>query len=334
MDHTEEEVFSEKHELDDKTLREVLQAFYHWHEKAASPAQQCSRSRVLLVCLVMRFAALRLGEALALNDVADIDAERSVLRVRGRWARELPLPRTALNRMLELRDAPYNVRAKGGLCRLDPAYVRRIFSLRAAEAGLPDFRPTDLRNFREQELLRHGVALPTVEFFLGRRNGGRPKAGELERLREIFRQWEYASRTGRHNVVTGTLALIRRGEFSCLLCVAAAGTSFFVRCSSRTFARLELAEQSEASIMVRSLQVQVLKEPVEADNCFAGTVTDVLSCGDEARVMICLKNNEQQFCAILSSERVKSLALEQNMDVWVHIRPEDFTFRTSEHAPA
>ena len=70
MDHTEEEVFSEKHELDDKTLREVLQVFYHWHEKAASPAQQCSRSRVLLVCLVMRFAALRLGEALAYTAVA------------------------------------------------------------------------------------------------------------------------------------------------------------------------------------------------------------------------------------------------------------------------
>lgn len=327
MNVRDEHVFSESCGLDEHRLRDFLQAFYHWHEKAVSPVQQCSRSRVLLVCLVVRFAALRLGEALALNDVTDIDAEKGILHVRGKWARDLPLPRTALNRLLALRDAPYNVRTRGSLCRMDPAYVRRMFSRRAEEAGIPGLSPTDLRDFREQELLRHGVPLPTVEFFLGRRTGGMPKAGELALLGAAFRQWEYASRTGRHNVVHGRLALLKKGEFSCLMSVTTvSGTSFLVRCSTRTFARLELAEQKNVGISVRSLQVEVLSAEAAESNCFAGIVTDILECGEEARVMLCLKNDEQQFCAILSLEKVKNLALEHGKDIWVRIRPADFTF--------
>ena len=333
MNTQDKHVFSEVRGLDERRLRDFLQAFYHWHEKASSPAQQCSRSRVLLVCLVIRFAALRLGEALALDDMTDIDAERSLLHVRGKWARDLPLPRAALNRLLELRDAPYNVRAKGSLCRMDPAYVRRMFSHRAQEAGISTLSPTDIRDFREQELLRHGVPLPVVEIFLGRKSGACARDGRLDLLGEAFRQWEYASRTGRHNIVRGRLALIYRGEFSCLLSVTtAAGTSFFVHCSTRTFARLELAEQKEAGIFVRSLQVEVLCAAVEERNCFGGTVTDILECGDEARVMLCLKNDEQQFCAILTLDRVKNLALQPGKDIWIRIRPADFTFLSSDHA--
>lgn len=320
----------ESQDMEETSLRAFLQAFYHWYECAVSPAQQCSRSRVLMVCLLIRFAALRLGEALALDDMADMDVEKGVLYVRGKWARVLPLPDAALKRLAELRDAPCNVRARGGLCRLDPAYVRRVFASRAREAGLAGISPTDLRDFREQELLRQGVPLAVVEFFLGRGEGGMPKPEDEARLRKAFRRWEYVSRTGRHNVVSGVLTLVYKGSFSCLLEIrTTGGMTFLVRCSTRTFTRLELVEKRTAEVFVRSLQVGVLSEKPASDNCFAGTVTDVLARDGEARIMIRLKDDVLDFCAILSLEDVQGMKLQKGRVVWIRIRPEDFTFESA-----
>ena len=323
----EERVGPESQDMDEVRLRAFLQAFYHWYESAASPAQQCSRSRVLLVCLLIRFAALRLGEALAVDDSVDLDAEKEVLHVRGKWARVLPLPKTALKRLTELCEAPCNVRARGELCRLDPAYVRRVFACRAGEAGLMGVSPTDLRDFREQELLHQGVPLSAVEFFLGRKGGGMPKPEDEARLRRAFRQWEYVSRTGRHNVVTGVLSLIHRGAFSCMLEVRTdGGMAFSVRCSTRTFVRLELVEQGRVSVFVRSLHVRVLAGPVAESNCFAGVVTDVLEREGEARVMIRPDEENLEFCAVLPHAEMEKSWLKRGCRTWIFIRPEDFTF--------
>ena len=329
----EEHSLPEAEIMDEARLRAFLQAFYHWYESAASPMQQCSRARVLLVCLLIRFAALRLGEVLALDDMKDLDVEQGVLHVRGKWARDLPLPEAALKRLVELRDAPCNVRARGSLCRLDPAYVRRVFAGRAREAGLPGVSPTDIRDFREQELLRQGVPLLVVEFFLGRRGGGMLKPEDAARLRKTFRQWEYSSRTGRHNVVSGELLLVHKGAFSCVLKVLTdGGLSFAVRCSTRTFARLELVERLRTSVFIRSLQVRVLPEEEEGENCFAGTVTDVLERDGEARVMVRLHGDALEFCAVLSRDEAAELVLTRGREVWVRIRPEDFTFGRAEES--
>lgn len=312
--------------LDESQLRAFLQAFYAWYENAGGPSQQCSRGRVLLVCLLIRFAGLRLGEALALDDVEDIDETSSMLHVRGKWARVLPLPKTALGKLLELRDAPCSVRERGRLCRLDQGYVRRVFAVRGREAGLCGMNPTVLRNFREQELLHHGVPLFTVERFLGRMGAG-PGPEEVERFREAFRQWEEAHQTGRHNIVSGKVELLRKGELSCLLSITTStGLVFDVRCSTRVFARLDLAGLQDVSASVRSLQVEVLSGPVQERNVFCGTVVDMLERGDEARVMVRLEDGRQEFCAILTLERMKALALERGGTAWIRIRPADFTF--------
>ncbi|WP_295640653.1 TOBE domain-containing protein [uncultured Mailhella sp.] len=321
---------SESRDMEETSLRAFLQAFYHWYECAASPSQQCSRSRVLMVCLLIRFAALRLGEALALDDTADMDTEKGVLYVRGKWARVLPLPDAALKRLAELRDSPCNVRARGGLCHLDPAYVRRVFASRAREAGLPGVSPTDLRDFREQELLRQGIPLSVVEFFLGRGEGGAPKPEDEARLRKAFRRWEHVSRTGRHNVVSGALTLVHKGAFSCLLAIRTrGGMTFLVRCSTRTFTRLELVERQTTAVFVRSLQVCVLPVETMSDNCFPGKVTDVLEHDGEARVMVRLEDDVLDFCAILSFDSVQNMRLQKGGRVWILIRPEDFTFEGS-----
>ena len=312
--------------LDEGQLRALLQAFYAWYESAGGPVQQCSRGRVLLVCLLIRFAGLRLGEALALDDVADIDESSFMIHVRGKWARSLPLPRTALGKILELRDAPCSVRERGRLCRLDQGYVRKIFTQRAKEVGLQGVNPTVLRNYREQELLHHGVPLFTVERFLGRMGAG-PGPEEVELFREAFRQWEDAHQTGRHNIVSGRVELRHKGELSCLLSVTTpTGLVFDVRCSTRVLARLAPEHLREASISVRSLQVGILPGPSLERNVFCGTVVDILEREEEARVMVRLQDDRQEFCAIVSLEHVRALSLRQGGTTWIRIRPADFTF--------
>lgn len=312
---------------DEQGMRSFLQAFYHWYEAADSPVRQCSRSRVLLVCLLMRFAALRLGEALLFDDMVDIDRESLRLHVRGRRARSLPLPHSVMKRMLELCEAPCNVRERGRLCRLDPAYVRRIFATRAAEAGLSGLRPTALRKFREQELLRYGVSLSAAEFFLGRKDGA-PGEEDIKQLENFCRRWEYTHQIGRHNTVQGKLTVLRRGEFSCdLEIVTEGGTPFAVQCSTRTFMRLELAARKTVAVSVRSLQVKLLRSCRQEKNYFCAVVQDVVERGGEFRVMLSLRDDcRQQFCAIISQNDTQLLTPECGATVWLFISPADFTF--------
>ena len=322
-----QEVFSGGSVPEEGQVRAFLQAFYRWYEGAGRPVQQCSRSRVLLVCLLVRVAGLRLGEALAVDDTADIDGSGGLLHVRGNWERVVPLPRTGLKKILELCEAPCNVRERGRLCRLDQGYVRRIFTLRAKEAGLCGMNPTDIRNFREQELLRQGVPLPTVELFLGRGGGWKLGGRETEQLCDAFRLWEDSRQTGRHNIVSGRPVLVRKGEFSSLVdIVASSGIAFAVRCSTRTLARMKIPELREVCVSVRSLQVQLLPERAEEENCFCARIVDILRSGDEARVMVRLEKGGHEFCAVLSGERAAALGAEGKKAVWVFIRPEDFTF--------
>ena len=319
--------------LDERSMRSFLQSFYHWYEAADTPVRRCSRSRVLLACLLMRFGGLRLGEVLLFDDISDIDRERSLLHVRGRWSRILPLPWPALKRILELCEAPFNVRERGRLCRLDPAYVRRVFAVRAGEAGLEGVSPSSLRKFREQELLRQGVSLTAAGFFLGRREG-EAGPGEKEQLEHACRQWEYVHQTGRHNMVCGELRVLRKGEFSSDLEITTeGGTNFAVRCSTRSFMRFELAARRNVVAVVRSLQIQVLAQPCLERNCLPAVVQDIVERGEEARVMLALKDDPQQcFCAIISQRRVNMLKLLQNSSVWILIRPEDVTFRGLERS--
>ncbi|WP_273523650.1 TOBE domain-containing protein [Mailhella massiliensis] len=321
--------------MEERELRAFLQAFYRWYEEARGPMQQCSRARVLLICLLVRFAGLRLGEALAVNDTDDIDEAQELLHVRGKWERDVPLPRTALKKILELRDAPCNVREKGRLCRLDQGYVRRIFSQRAKEAGLDGVNPTDIRDFREQELLRQGVSLPAVELFLGRGNGRKAGERETARIREAFRLWEGSRQAGRHNIVSGKPELVWKGELSCLIHITPpSGPAFAVRCSTRALSRLDILEQKEVSVFVRSLQVRLPLRRVREQNCFSGRIVDILECGEEARVMVRLDQGGQEFCAVLSRMNLEELRAERGKSVWVLIRPEDFTFGNASSLPS
>lgn len=279
-DRKAEEVLSEE------GLRRFLNAFYRWREGAQGPSQLRSRSRVLFVCLLIRFGGLRLGEALAFDDGADLSAGSLRIRVRGKWEREVPLPRSGMKKLLELAESPALAADRGRISQLDQGYVRRIFEQRAQEAGLGfSLNPSSLRHFREGELLRSGVPLPTVERFLGKpgKHFGAEEQ-DMPLLEEAFRSWERERRIGMYNSFPARVERVEQGSFSSrLLLVGAGGLELRARCSNRTVARLGVCPGLEVNAGLRMLDLRFAEEEERGGNIFAGQMQQVVLGEDEVK---------------------------------------------------
>lgn len=272
--------------LSEESLRLFLDAFYRWREGAQGPGQHCSRSRVLFVCLLIRFGGLRLGEALSFDHREDLLAESSRIRVRGKWARELPLPRSGMKKLLDLAESPCFAGERGSISRLDQGYVRRIFEQRAQDAGLDmPMNPSTLRHFREGELLRGGVPLPAVERFLGKL-GKALNGQDMVLMEEAFRRWERERHVGRYNSFRGRVERVEQSSFSHRITLACDnGLSLRVRCSSRTAARLGVQEGLEMNAGLRMLDISFAgrKKAEARGNVFTARLLNVLWGEDEVK---------------------------------------------------
>ena len=277
--------------LSEEGLRLFLDAFYRWRESAQGPGQLCSRSRVLFVCLLIRFGGLRLGEALSFDHREDLLAESSRIRVRGKWARELPLPRSGMKKLLDLAASPCFAGERGTISSLDQGYVRRIFEQRAQDAGIDiPMNPSTLRHFREGELLRGGVPLPSVERFLGKL-GKELDGQDMALLEEAFRRWERERHVGRYNSFRGRVESVEQGSFSYRITLACDnGLSLRVRCSSRTAARLGVQEGFEMNAGLRMFDISFAStQKAEArGNVFTASLVSVLWGEDEVKATFAL----------------------------------------------
>lgn len=313
--------------LSEEGLRRFLDAFYRWRENAQGPSQQCSRTRVLFLCLLIRYAGLRLGEALAFDDTEDLRPAELSIRVKGKWARELPLPPSAMKKLEELYEAPYLVRERGRVCRLDQGYVRRLFEQRAQEAGLAHaMSPSTLRRYRETEMLKSGLPLQLVERYLGRQNRkAGPDENDMAQLALSFRRWESERRTGMYNTFHGRVERMEQGDFSSrILMTADSGETLLVRCSNRTAARFGLAEGSEVTASVRMLNIAVTESGQNRGegNCFSGIVRAVHVGKDEVKATFELPKGDRLSTVVPRAE-FECLALAEGRTATLSILPEN-----------
>lgn len=320
--------------LSDEGLRRFLNAFYRWRENAQGASQQCSRSRVLFLCLLIRYAGLRLGEALAFDDREDMLLHGSCIRVRGKWAREVPMPPSAMKKLEELCDSPCLARERGRIARLDQGYVRRLFEQRAQEAGL-DFpiSPSSLRRYRESELLKGGVPLPVVERYLGRQSRTSViSEDDTALLQASFRRWERERRTGMYNTFRGRVERMEQGDFSSRFVVAAqSGQRIHARCSNRTAARFGLSEGVEVAVRVRMLSIALGEggadgadgmEELSLMNVFIGVMRTLHIGKDEVKATFELAGGER-LSSIFSRAAFEKLAVSEGDTVALRIAPEN-----------
>lgn len=165
-------------------------------------------------------AALRLGEALSLNDIEDIDAGNSLIIVRGQTERRLQISRNAMNEVQQILESPVMFSLRGSILHLDQGYVRRTFYARGRECGLPSglSSPRVLRHSRGIELLRGDMPLKLVQTFLGQRSPVLAASylhfpdEEARRLMHRHLRREALRRTSARNAFTGTVSRMTRGR--------------------------------------------------------------------------------------------------------------------------
>jgi len=158
------------------------------------------RDRAVLELLYA--TGIRVSELCGL-DVGDLDAERHVVRVLGKGAKERSVPygrpaRRAVERWLRFgRPALAGPDSGAALLlgvrgkRLQPGTVRRILDAAAMAAGLPHVAPHGMRHSAATHLLDGGADLRSVQELLGHASLSSTQIYthvSVERLRAAYRQ--------------------------------------------------------------------------------------------------------------------------------------------------
>ncbi len=317
--------------MNENELRLFLMAFYRWREQAEGSAQRCSRTRLLFLCLLLRFTGMRSGEAFCFDDVHDLDTSKGEAIVGGRSKRIIPLSPRSLKKLEELRESPFVQLERGRLCRMDQGYVRRIFEARGRDAGLP-FRanPSMLRRAREDELLRMGMSQEATAYILGRRE----KPGDVILLdaRQKILSWEREQGIGRHNCFQGKVQDITRTQCCARITLRTdSGLLLHILCTARTEARLCLEPGLHIAASFRAMHGRI-GMPHDSRNSFPCRVIDLFEDGGDLKAMLELSSGERCYVvAAGGAARYKDLRLGD--DAWLNIDESAFDLICSEDIP-
>ncbi|MBQ8173446.1 MAG: hypothetical protein IJ034_05865 [Mailhella sp.] len=308
-------------------LRLFLRAFHFWHEQAYGHIQRSARTRLLFLCLLIRYSGMRLGEALKFNDQNDMDLKNNTILVREGAIRRIPLTARAMKKLEELRESPGVIREKGILCRMDQGYVRRIFEARGKEAGLPyRVNPSLIRRKREDEMRSMGIAPAAIEYIQGR--GGQLDNSELNKIHQSLLTWEKGRHAGRHNVFYGKILELDRRQICTRLTIRTRhGLIIHARCSTRVAAQLEFETGGDVLVTFRSLQGRISLQK-GARNSFAAYVEQVYEDGD---IKVILELSDGSKCCAVSDDVSLSSALFPGNTVWLNIRDVDFILSACDH---
>lgn len=313
--------------LTSEQLDAVSVAFLEWYRAAASTSQSRSRGRIWLVFLLIRYGALRLGEALALDDRADLDFARSLVIVRGQSDRELQLPDTVVAEIRQILESPVMFGLRGEVLHLDQGYVRRMFYERAKDVTLPKelLSPRVIRHSRGIELLRGDVPLKIVQQFLGQQSPSLTASylhfshEDARRIVHSHLRREAMKRTSARNAFTGTINRIKRSDLLAEVeILTTTGLSVVSVITAESADNLELREGINATATIKAPWVIISTgdAPTSARNHFSGTVQSVQLGEIEAEVIVTLDEGST-VCAVITAQSARKLKLEAGKPVSV-----------------
>ena len=304
----------------------------HWADTEAgtgAESRRRSRARLRVIFLLIRHAALRLGEALSLDDARDLDFAASTVRVNGRSARELPLPRPVAEELERSLDSPQLAGLRGRVTGLDQGYVRRSFYAAAEACGLPRdlLSPRVIRQSRGIELLRGNVPLSIVQRFLGRQSPVHAAAWlpfsdeEAERIVHHHLRREALRRTSARNAFTGSVSAVACGPvLTGVELTTLSGLRIRAIITSESAANLRITEGSLLTATVKAPWVLLAESgaPTSAGNSFRGLVREVRRDAAATEVIVELDEGTL-LCALASSAALEGLPLAPGKEVFAHI---------------
>ncbi|MDL2266871.1 TOBE domain-containing protein [Desulfovibrio sp. OttesenSCG-928-G15] len=302
-------------------------AFEAWFRAAANKDQRRSRSRVLLAFLLVRHGGLRLGEALALDDGKDFHFHTNTLQVGGNHARLVLFSRRVMRVMQALVESPLFADMRGNILTLDQGYLRRVFSHRAKECGLPKglCNPRTLRLSRQIELLRGGVPAQVVDVYMGRQKPpGLSQALDfpttaVQRVIQQYIQREDAMKTSARNAFTGKVTNIRQDSVLAeveLTTLNGLHVVSVITEDSLTALGLEQGSAVTATVKAPWVILTELQNGLKtsARNQFPGTVATVKASDIACEVVVDLDAGGS-VCALITRESLEKLALAPGKEV-------------------
>ena len=317
--------------LDAAQLEAFTAAFARWHAATRGQATRRSRGRVWCVYLVLRFTGARLQETLNLDDLADVDLGRAVVRFHGadEAVREVQLPEEAVRQLRAYLEDPEQASLRGTVFRLDQGHVRRKFQEVGQQAGLPRelANPTALRRSRAIELLRSGVPLPVVQQTLGQNSANLAASlvefsdAETRRILGAHLRRENARRMSARNTFFGQVTRLRPGDIQTEVELTTLG-GYPVRAviTNGSVQSMQLREGRYATAIVKAPWVKLARGDefprTSSGNVFAGTVRQVQTGALCAEVVTELPDG-QLMCAVVPASETTAPGLAVGERVWV-----------------
>ena len=288
-------------------MKALEQAITARMQSSRNGRERASRLRLLLIFLLLRWQALRLAEALNLDDRCDFRLDEQIMLVRGAHERAISLPPELCRIVRRLLNEPAIQSLRGSLCALDAGFLRRSLYACAAAAGLPGHLVSArvLRNSRAVELCRQGLPLPVVHHFLGLTDAERraflqySPEDSLRITQEHLRR-SMARRTSARNVFAGRIIALRRQEFLVDVRLAtAAGLEVNALITEESLHRLELCEGRIVAATVKAPLISLEPDGPGGVNRFPGTVRRIRSADFIEEVDVELDNGGGNICALL-----------------------------------
>ncbi len=313
--------------LTSEQLDAVSQSFLEWYRAAATNAQCRSRGRIWLVFLLIRYGALRLGEALALNDREDIDFARSLVIVRGQVVRELQFPENIMEEIRQILESPVMFGLRGEVLRLDQGYVRRMFYERSKDANLPKelLSPRVIRHSRGIELLRGDVPLKIVQQFLGQQSPALTASylhfshEDARRIVHSHLRREAMKKTSARNAFTGIINRIKRSDLLAEVEILTnTGLTVVAVITTDSADNLELREGLNATATIKApwVIINTGDAPTSARNHFSGKVKSIQTGDIETEVVVSLDEGST-VVALITTQSAHKLKLDAGKPVSV-----------------
>lgn len=327
--------------LSEEQVEGLTQAFRCWRDNAGRSNVRASRERVYGLYLLLRHTGAKLGEVLSLDDRTDIDLESGIVRLSGgsgghddeeglaRETREVILGGEVARELAEIVRHPLLVGLQGRLFHLDQGFVRRKFTERAREIGLPRelANPMVLRHTRAVELLREGAPLHVVQSILGHvtpmvtASYVNYEADDLRSLINFYMNKEQSMQTSARNKFFGNVVSVKKGTILAEVVLTTTGGFTIVSViTNESLEKLGIAEGRAAVAYVKAPWVILVKDPdsplTSSRNRLHGEIRRINQGNISAEIVLELRDGTE-VCALITDESVKTLSLAVGDRIWV-----------------
>jgi molybdate transport system regulatory protein len=319
--------------LDTMALQRLESTFREWVEMSRTQEIRRSRTRVLIIFLLIRYTGARLNEVLHFDPRQDIAFDQHTVTLRKPGAGKRTAHRTVripAELSVELRGAISELEFEGApadLLRIDPAHVRRKFYDRAEAVGLPREMgtPEAIRKSRAVELMQGNLPLPVVQKIMGHSTPNLAASyvhfseEEIRQVERLHIERESARKTSARNVFYGKIERLKIGDVQSVLeIVTPAGFRICAVITNDSRSRLGLNPGALVAAEVKAPHLMLAKGDQEprcsAENRFHGEISRLLRGKVTMEVIVRLSDGTE-LCAVTVGGRGPGIA--EGEKVWV-----------------